>query len=71
MSLRKADRNNLLRSASMTELDKTRDLWASVEDIIAQLHHQMSQMSQMSEDWQVTSVTKKITTCTTSIAKVK
>ena len=50
MSLRKADRNNLLRSASMTELDKTRDLWASVEDIIAQLHHQMSQMSQMSED---------------------
>ena len=49
MSLRKADRNNLLRSASMTELDKTRDLWASVEDIIAQLHH-ASQMSQMSED---------------------
>ena len=30
----------------MTELDKTRDLWASVEDIIAQLHHQMSQMSE-------------------------
>ena len=27
-------------------------------------------MSQMSEDWQVTSV-QKITTCTTSIAKVK
>ena len=31
----------------------------------------MSQMSQMSEDWQVTSVTKKITICTTSFAKVK
>ena len=46
MSLRKADRNNLLTSTSMTELDKERDLWTSVENIIAQLH----KMSQMSED---------------------